>query len=102
MEESRNVQIVYAGRTNLCKRCTTDHARGIMKLGISQQSHYFTLLLGTISPTGSESDLVYLLISLCQGHVTEFPDFKLMFSEEWLPVFFIDYEVQLKTKRTII
>ena len=39
MEKSRNFQIVYVGRTNLCKHCTTDHARGIMKLGISQRPH---------------------------------------------------------------
>ena len=31
MEKSRNFQIVYVGRTN--------HARGMMKLGISQQPH---------------------------------------------------------------
>ena len=31
MEKSRNFQIVYAGRTNLSKHCTTDLARGIMK-----------------------------------------------------------------------
>ena len=31
MEKSRNFQIVYVGRTNLCKHCTTDQARGIMK-----------------------------------------------------------------------
>ena len=36
MEKSRNCQIVYVGRTHLCKHCTTDHVRGIMKLGISQ------------------------------------------------------------------
>ena len=29
--KSRNFQIVYAGRTNLCKHCTTDHVRGMMK-----------------------------------------------------------------------
>ena len=40
MEKSRNFQIDYVGRTNLCKHCTvTDHARGIMKLGISQRPH---------------------------------------------------------------
>ena len=38
-EKSRNFQIVYVGRTNLCKHCTTDLARGIMKLGISQRPH---------------------------------------------------------------
>ena len=32
MEKSRNFQIAYVGCTNLCKHCTTDHARGIMKL----------------------------------------------------------------------
>ena len=32
MEESRNFQIVYAGRKN--------HARGIMKLGIPQPPNY--------------------------------------------------------------
>ena len=39
MENSRNFQIVYVGHTNLCKHCTTDHARGFMKLGISQSPH---------------------------------------------------------------
>ena len=39
MEKSRNFQIVYVGRTNLCKHCTTDHVRGIMKLGISQRPY---------------------------------------------------------------
>ena len=39
MEKSRNFQIVYAGRTNLCKHLNTDHARGIMKLGVSQPPH---------------------------------------------------------------
>ena len=39
LEKSRNFQIVYVGHTNLCKRCTTDHARGIMKLGVSHSPH---------------------------------------------------------------
>ena len=39
MEKSGNFQIVYVGRTNLCTRCTTDHARGIMNRGISQPPH---------------------------------------------------------------
>ena len=39
MENSRNFHIVYVGRTNLCKHCTTNHARGIRKLGISQPPH---------------------------------------------------------------
>ena len=39
MEKSKNFQVVYAGCTNLCKHCTTDHARGIMKLGIFQRPH---------------------------------------------------------------
>ena len=51
MEKSRNVQIVglYMGRTNLCKHCTTDHARGMMKLGIPQQPHSPIAELVTIS-----------------------------------------------------
>ena len=39
MEKSRNSQIVYVGHTDLSKHCKTDHARGIMKLGISQWPH---------------------------------------------------------------
>ena len=34
------LKAVYAGRTDLCKHCTTDLARGIMKLGIPQLPHY--------------------------------------------------------------
>ena len=37
MEKSRNFQIVYVARTNLCKHCTTAHVRG--KLGISLRPH---------------------------------------------------------------
>ena len=40
MEKTRKVQIVYPARTNLCKHCTTDLTRGIMKLGIFQPPHY--------------------------------------------------------------
>ena len=39
MEKSRNFQIFYVGCTNLCKYCTTTHARGILNLGISQRPH---------------------------------------------------------------
>ena len=36
MEKSRNFQIVYVGRTNLCKHCTIEYVKGNMKLGISK------------------------------------------------------------------
>ena len=55
MEISRNFQIVYVGCTDLCKHCITDHATGIMQLGISEPPHSpiaeLSLLLevGTIS-----------------------------------------------------
>ena len=39
-EKTQKFQIVSAGRTNLCKHCTIDLARVIMKLGISQPPHY--------------------------------------------------------------
>ena len=31
MKKSRHLQVVNVGRTHLCKHCTTDHARGIVK-----------------------------------------------------------------------
>ena len=33
-EKTRKFKIVYVGGTNLCKHCTADHSRDIMKRGI--------------------------------------------------------------------
>ena len=49
MERSRNFQRVHAGRKNLRKHCTTDHARGIMKQWGSPTT--FANCRGTISPS---------------------------------------------------
>ena len=38
-KKTRKFQIVYVGCTHLCKHCTTDHARGIMKVEFSQPLH---------------------------------------------------------------
>ena len=53
MEKSRNFQIVYVGRTNLCKHCTTDHAIGIMKLSQRPHSPIAELSLRLVVTTSS-------------------------------------------------